>query len=151
MSNSKFKDNGETIYNFLFNFPILLKCLNCSKVVVAKRNNVEDLGFRLICCNCGIVHKNNPFESWGHGTFYGHNTWLNTRCCGEVLWAYNKEHLDLMEGFILSSLRERLPNINQSLASRLPSWMQSSKNRQELEKGFSVLRKQLAEAERLLS
>ncbi|MEI5906237.1 hypothetical protein WAK64_04010 [Bacillus spongiae] len=150
MSNSKFKDNGESIDYFIVNFSILLECLTCNKVVVATRNNDEELGFRFICCNCGIVHKNNPMDSWERDTFYGFNTWLNTNCCGQTLWAYNKEHLHFMEGYILSTLRERVPNLNQSLASRLPNWMKSAKNREELTNGFKILRKKLAEAEKLL-
>ena len=41
--------------------------------------------------------------------------------------------------------RERIPNINKSLASRLPQWIKSSKNRVEVLKGITRLRMTLKE------
>ncbi|MFD0680347.1 MULTISPECIES: hypothetical protein [unclassified Paenibacillus] len=73
----------------------------------------------------------------------GLNLWLRTGCCGQVLWAYNKEHFAFLDNYINSSLRERIPYMNQSLASRLPEWIKSAKNRQELSKGIDKLRSKL--------
>jgi hypothetical protein len=69
--------------------------------------------------------------------------WLRVNCCGHVLWAYNKQHLDFLEGYVTASLRERQPNINQSLASRLPYWIKSTKNREQLIKGIQKLKDKL--------
>ena len=57
----------------------------------------------------------------------------------------NLEHLDFLERYVESDLRERVPNINKSLASRLPQWIKSSKNRGEVLKGISRLRMKLKE------
>ncbi len=66
-------------------------------------------------------------------------------CCGQTLWAMNLEHLDFLERYVESDLRERIPNINKSLASRLPQWIKSKKNRNEILKGISKLRLKLKE------
>jgi hypothetical protein len=60
---------------------------------------------------------------------FGFRLWLQTRCAGEVLWAYNAEHLGFLREYVSASLRERVPNANGSLASRLPKWIKSAHNR----------------------
>jgi len=60
--------------------------------------------------------------------------WLKAPCCRNEVWAYNYEHLEWLEKYIGADLRERKENntwgwSNQSLASRLPKWLKSSKNR----------------------
>lgn len=51
--------------------------------------------------------------------------WLQTPCCGHVLWAYNAAHLAFLREYGQADLRERapVPNTNTTLASRLPGWM----------------------------
>ncbi|WP_336212225.1 hypothetical protein [Nonomuraea sp. LPB2021202275-12-8] len=46
-----------------------------------------------------------------------------------MLWAYNAEHLDFLERYVRAFIREREPNRNGSLASRLPAWLKDAKNR----------------------
>lgn len=70
--------------------------------------------------------------------------WLRTPCCGEVLWAYNERHLTYLEGLIGARLRGRRRDpkhgwSNRSLASRLPAWITSNKNREKVLKGLSRL------------
>lgn len=72
--------------------------------------------------------------------------WLQTPCCGETLWAYNAEHLAFLRGFVTAQLRERIPPAsNRSLASRLPRWMRTAKNRDEVTRGLDRLQRLLAE------
>jgi hypothetical protein len=73
--------------------------------------------------------------------------WLKTNCCGNTLWAYNKEHLDFLESYVSASIREQVPNINKSLASRLPTWIKSAKNRETVLKCINKLRKKLNDIE----
>jgi hypothetical protein len=77
--------------------------------------------------------------------------WLQTPCCGEVLWAYNERHISFLEDFVGARLRERVRDgkygwSNRSLASRLPAWIKSAKNRDEVMKGLSRLRARLQDA-----
>jgi hypothetical protein len=71
--------------------------------------------------------------------------WLQTPCAGQVLWAWNTWHLDFIGRYVSADLRERTPNINTSLASRLPRWIKSAKHRDEVLKGIARLRSRLAQ------
>lgn len=46
-----------------------------------------------------------------------------------MLWAFDVEHVDRIEQYVGARLRERTPNWNGSLASRLPKWVKDRKNR----------------------
>ena len=48
--------------------------------------------------------------------FFGLPLWLQTSCCGQVLWAYNEAHLNFLESYVQSRLRERLPDDTLGLA-----------------------------------
>jgi hypothetical protein len=73
--------------------------------------------------------------------------WLQTPCCGETLWAHNAAHLDFIENFVGAALREHRRGehgwSNQSLANRLPKWMQAAHNRPEVIKGLARLKARL--------
>lgn len=142
MTDSRFKDTGERIYDFLFKHNILIECPHCMKCAKGIRKMDSNFGYILQCKHCGYLSAP-MIGTWGNGTFMGLNLWMRTNCCGNLLWAYNKEHLEFMAGYINSSLRERIPNKNQSLASRFPDWMKSGKNRDELSKGIIKLRNRL--------
>ena len=77
--------------------------------------------------------------------------WLQTPCCGETLWAYNKEHLDFLEQYVAATLRERTrPNgtgryaaRNSTLTSRLPGWIKRARNRDDVLRCLSKLHRML--------
>jgi hypothetical protein len=60
------------------------------------------------------------------------------------LWAYNLQHLDLIRRFVAADLRERAPwydhGQKMTLVARLPAWMKSAKNRDELLRAVDRLR-----------
>jgi hypothetical protein len=70
--------------------------------------------------------------------------WLRASCCGgRTLWAWNVEHLDVLEGYIGAQLRERgtAERWGQtSMLEKLPTWMKTAKNRDELLKVIGRLR-----------
>lgn len=132
----RFKDEGKTIYDFLQEFYI--KCPQCGKFAVIKTfpdKNGSYLYYQkrsLICDNCGFnkVYKNIPGPV---GSDYP--LWLDVKCCGERLWAYNLAHLEYIEKFVGATLREHFHNSgwkNSSMASRLPKWIQDGSNRDEI-------------------
>ncbi|RNB88604.1 hypothetical protein EDM59_05675 [Brevibacillus nitrificans] len=145
MSDSRFRDSWDTTHDIIFSNDVLVECPKCSGSAIATKSREEYPYFRVICMQCGLLPCSDNL-SWGAGYFYDYQLWLRVNCCGHLLWAYNKQHLDFLEGYISSSLRERTPNINQSLASRLPSWIKSSKNREQLVKGVRKLREKLIAA-----
>jgi len=142
VSNSRFRDTGQTVYDFLFGYDVLIECPTCGSCAVGKKHLEDYPGFRLICKRCGILPLSG-FASWGSGSFMGYPLWLRTNCCAHLLWAYNKPHLEFLDQYVASSLRERMPYKNQSLASRLPSWIKSSKNRDQLQKGLLRLKEKI--------
>lgn len=83
--------------------------------------------------------------------YFGFDLWLQVYCCGQSLYAFTTRHLDLLETYIKADLRERRQNEdgwrNASVASRLPQWMKSSKNRSKLIKAISKLREKLDKAD----
>lgn len=78
---------------------------------------------------------------------FGLPLWLRVPCCGQVLWAYNGDHLDLLERYIQATLRERQggKGYHHSIAVRLPRWMKLAKNRESLLKGIHQLKKKVRE------
>ncbi|MDA0269101.1 MAG: hypothetical protein O2890_12550 [Cyanobacteria bacterium] len=105
---------------------------------------------RLACLHCGAL------KSWTARTIryeprdavdpYFHcPLWLQTPCCGDVLWAYNRDHLDWLAAFVGADLRGRSADpqggwVNRSLVSRLPGWMQAKHNREAILRAIGQLR-----------
>lgn len=152
--NDKFADNGKLIYEFGDEFLVICpKCSRKAKVVrteVAseKLNNILFSPRQLICLSCVFQ------DSWkgkiiGIGTsldwYFRHPLWLQISCCGETLWAYNEKHLEFIENYVAAKIRVRTTNINKSLASRLPKWIKSAKNRDEILKAIVKLKQKLNE------
>jgi hypothetical protein len=78
---------------------------------------------------------------WGYPAL---ETYLQARCCGEHLWAVNIEHLNFLEDYVQAKLRERQPNINRSLSSRLPQWIKNRKNREDILRCIQQLKTDLS-------
>ncbi len=60
--------------------------------------------------------------------------WYQIETPWGLLWAYNEEHLEVIERFVADKLRSRngLPMLNNSLASRLPQWVTDSRHREAI-------------------
>jgi hypothetical protein len=70
--------------------------------------------------------------------------WLQTRCCGEVLWALNEDHLSYLEIYLGARVRRRVRGLNSTVPARLPKWMLAAKNREAVMRGLRRLREKLA-------
>lgn len=150
----RFINTGERLYQFSYLFLVRCpRCDSCAEVVLKDRNvDVEEsktpvaatylfAARRLVCTHCGYVKEwegkrvsPTELEDW----YFHRPLWLQTSCCGEVLWAFNKDHLDFLEDFVGAGLREAYPN--GTIASRLPEWMKSAKNRNDVLKCIRKLR-----------
>jgi hypothetical protein len=99
------------------------------------------------CLNCGYNSKKefDSIEFSGTEKFYNYKLFLFTNFKGEVFWAYNMEHLNFLERYIEAKIRERgnLPFSNKSLISRIPKWMKTAKNREELIKKIGKLKQKV--------
>ena len=74
--------------------------------------------------------------------FFHLPVWFQTTFEGELLWAYNIAHLEFLADHVGDKLRERNGfkfNVK-SIGARLPRWMTSKKNREEILKAIHHLK-----------
>lgn len=152
---TKFNAYEHTLYSFIND--IFVVCPNCTKqaIVITKGflKEKDEKEIKLICSKCGLskYYSETPNDKFlsDAGTnyvsrflvlgtnidpYFKHPLWLQKELRFGVLWAYNYEHLDFLKNHINAELRFRNPltNHNRSLGARLPRWMTSKKNREEI-------------------
>lgn len=148
----RFTDQGEMICDFGDRF--LVRCPRCGKrAEVAPPPALADqwrplsLAMRLVCLHCGLLRSftgNGVCIGGPRDWYFMLPLWLQTPCCGHVLWAYNARHLAYLERFVQATLRERVVSgRNRSLASRLPEWIKSGVHRDDVLAGIGRLRARL--------
>lgn len=82
-------------------------------------------------------------EPHGVDSRFGTPLWLRSECCGgHLLWATNAAHLDYLEAYVTARLREHAPG-PAPLSAKLPAWIKSAKNRDEVLKHLHRLRQRL--------
>ncbi|MFI8371892.1 hypothetical protein [Streptomyces sp. NPDC085466] len=105
---------------------------------------------RLTCAGCGALAEHNG-ERQGNGAvgarpggtedpFFRRPLWLQTRCAGRILWAYDEEHVDALAAYVGARHRVRHSSPTLSMFARLPAWMKSAGNRDEVLAGLGALR-----------
>lgn len=152
----RFEDTRESIYSFQDEF--LVKCPCCDSCAKVRRIDPESQDWfaprRFSCIKCGSSSNWAEKEIkryWLYepvDDYFHYPLWLQIPCCGQILWAYNLRHLDFIEQFVAAQIRQRKPDeklgwSNQSLFSRLPKWIQSRKNRDEILKAIIKMRESL--------
>ncbi|WP_371680695.1 hypothetical protein [Streptomyces sp. NBC_01276] len=104
---------------------------------------------RLSCPGCGRV-ADRTAEQRGAGLvgavpggtedpFFRRPLWLQTRCVGRVLWAYDEEHVDALAAYVGARLRERRASPTRAMFARLPGWMKSAQHRDQVLAGLATL------------
>jgi hypothetical protein len=139
----RFRDGDTWIGDFLGD--ILVECPKCGGCA---RDYQQDRARRLSCTGCGHLAELALGNLHPRYTRFDVPLWLRAPCCGEVLWAYNREHLDFIEAYVGATLREPVRNPetgwqNQGLASRLPRWMKLATHREEILRTVHRLRSKL--------
>jgi hypothetical protein len=137
MPAERHRDPGITVYGLgpTEAHPWLVVCPRCSGRALVR-------GSRLVCAGCAL-DRTTPART--------EPLWLRTPCCGEVLFAVSERHLELLEGYLLATHRERRQDpdagwCNQSVTSRLPRWMKAAGNRAEVAQGLARLRQRLQQS-----
>ncbi|MET9463991.1 hypothetical protein ABZY44_04035 [Streptomyces sp. NPDC006544] len=142
---------------------ILVVCPRCGgQALCAPRPGLPPLAYytellfrprRMTCAHCGAVAE---WEARVRGAglvgavpggtedpFFRRPLWLQTRCAGHVLWAYNEEHVEELAAYAGARLRERgtgFGSPTRSMVPRLPGWMKVSGNRSDVLAGLETLR-----------
>ena len=123
---NRFRDNGERLSSF-GNYRIV-ECPNCTKPI-------DFHPPRLVCIHCGYNKEFNNqdilYQIFPESSIEIKD-YLRASCCKNNFWAQNLEHLIFLEEYVKAKLRERKPNHNKSVISRLPSWMKDAKNKDEI-------------------
>lgn len=146
MSDGRHQDDKRWLHSFANE--VLAVCPSCDGCVrVVEREGAR----RAVCPACAWTREDNPRTStWGvpYDPYFGLPLWLQAPCAGEVLWAFNGEHLDVLESYVAAGLRERPPGDArpQSMLERLPVWAKAAKNRDGVLAAIARLRARLAAA-----
>ena len=82
-------------------------------------------------------------EGWMCDRVLGLKLWLQDNFRDDVFWAYNYEHLEILELYVRAKLRERgihnRGSKNSLMFSRLPDFIKKAKNREEILKLIHTL------------
>lgn len=157
-SSERFRDPLGRLWSFAGE--IFVRCPRCAgrASILSDPQSVDWLHRRLVCPGCAhmdaweaprsTTHPNGrlvPEFSGPHDPYFGLPLWLSIDCRGQVLWAYNVEHLDLLEAYVSGRLRERGQYLgSMSLVERLPAWIKEGKHRADVLRGIGRLRASLA-------
>lgn len=151
---------GVQIYDFIKDIYVI--CPNCSAKAIVKTGEFHKLKYneyevKVVCTACGfnqtlehVSPRIDKKQKRGNILIFGAPVdpffhlpvWFSTSFEGETLWAYNTEHLDFLAEHIGSKLRER-NNFSfnvKSIGARLPKWMTSANNREDLLKAIHKLK-----------
>jgi hypothetical protein len=149
----RFQDPRSHLYDYVGE--ILVRCPNCGQrarvapVPTTTSNERPVFTPRRVSCLSCAYFVDQPAASGlriyrdGRDPYFGLQLWFTTDCAGHLLWAYNIQHLELLESFVSADLRERglrPPSAKSSLVERLPSWMKQAKHRDEILKAIERLR-----------
>ncbi|MFJ4879463.1 hypothetical protein ACIP93_30270 [Streptomyces sp. NPDC088745] len=141
--------------------PLYVVCPGCGgRAAVVTRPGLPDRVYctdllfmprRLVCAGCGTTAGwEAPTEGRAlvgvtmGGTedpYFGRPLWLQTRCAGRVLWAYNEEHVGVLADYVGARLRERGGSSSTgAMIPRLPAWLKRAENRSDVLAGLERLR-----------
>lgn len=101
---------------------------------------------RARCAGCNHV-TTHPARPAPVDAREGFDPWFDLPLClaepvgRELLWVWNRRHVDLLEGYLGATLRERAHNpYHYSMASRLPRWMKLATARPRVLHALALLR-----------
>jgi hypothetical protein len=133
MCEGRYRDGGSALHDWA-EPEVLVVCPRCSSRAVVL---AVDEGRRLSCASCGLSRGTSGTTSrWGAAVdpWFGAPLWLQAPFRGHTVWAFNLGHLKVLRDFVAAGLRERTPaqGAPMSILEKLPDWMTSAKNRDDL-------------------
>ncbi|TGE21011.1 hypothetical protein [Hymenobacter metallicola] len=126
-------------------------CDTCGKevatVIPRSRQKVDTLA--VVCPHCGVTRTYQPrneahrltYQASGPGVdpIFNLPLWLQADVKGQVLWAYNRSHLNDIKRYVASHLRERNIAGHNTMVERLPQFIKAAKNREAVLKAIEKL------------
>lgn len=104
---------------------------------------------RMTCRGCGHADDSEmdrpPRDSVSHDWYYQRPLFLQRSCCGQVLYAYNLEHLEWLASYVGATLREGARH-HHGMAARLPRWIKAAGNRDQVLRCIEQLRERARDA-----
>ena len=129
MSGPRFRTNDVWLSD-LARLSVDVVCPRCAGPAVVRDRQ------RLTCTGCGYAAvRRTTCSVWGPPVdpYFRRPLWLRTRWRGHVVWAFNREHLELLTLYVSAGLRERGPGGGNSvMLHRLPRWMTAARHRSPL-------------------
>ncbi len=125
---------------------VRIACVSCGY----SKNWVRKSAGVLYCQNADYFEEGEVSIGAPVDWYFHEPLWLQERCCGETLWAYNREHLEWLKSFVSATLRERASHeergwSNQSMASRLPKWIKRASNRKAILSAIEKLESKISQ------
>lgn len=132
-----------------YTMTINLNCPNCGKPIhrqqTGMKHTIDEVKVTCPTCKEQLTVKPRYDTYWGnykgnssrmkYESNFGLPYYFQTTIRGNLFWAANLSHINLMEQYIASDLRER---IGMSTVARLPTFIKIKKNREPI---LKVLRK----------
>jgi hypothetical protein len=150
---TRFDDRGT--YAFEFEREFAVRCPKCQHKasVFSEAQGQRVLSAKLSCTSCGysaqwsrdgyrapaIASATRSRQSPPSDPHFGFPLWFVGQIKGHVFWAYNAAHLSFIKDYVAATVRIRQPNVNASLASRLPAFLLDRKNRSAVLKRIAGL------------
>ena len=129
---TRHRDDGTTIYA-LADPEVLVVCPRCETMAHVRG---EGLGpRRLTCTGCGLTRESSGTRTlWGEPVdpWFELPLWLRAQVRGHVLWAFNQRHVAELRAYVAARHREHGTGTTRSTLARLPRWMTSAKNRDDV-------------------
>jgi hypothetical protein len=134
MCQERFHDGGSALSSWA-EPEVLVVCPRCSSRAVVRA--VDAPARRLSCPHCALTRDcAGTASTWGEPVdpWFGLPLWLRADFRGHTVWAFNPGHLKVVRDFVTAGLRERTPTEGaaMSMLEKLPDWMTSAKNRDDL-------------------
>ena len=133
MCDGRYRDGGSALYDWA-EPEVLVVCPRCSARAVVRASGSAR---RLTCSSCGLARETpDTTSSWGEPVdpWFLLPLWLTSELRGHTVWAFNDRHLDALRSWVAADLRERTPRPGaaMSMLEKLPAWMSSAKNRDDV-------------------
>ena len=125
-----YKKEDRTYYNLHLN----IHCPDCGNAIDLQQKgvSVKRETIKVSCSNCDFVGDFKPKYIEYHSNYIDAELWLKKDFKGELFFAYNYEHLDYLKQYIQAKIRERKDGTYTTMVEKLPQFIKSAKNREDL-------------------